>query len=1420
MSTGYRSTGLRVLDQWFWIDDPELEEKFLVAKLVSYDASGAKFEKMDGSTFNLRTAEMAAFLESAEECIHSEEHDLMQLIHFNERQILHHLRKRFRDGVYYTEIGDILISFNPQKALENKPRESTMEGPYGKAQRKKYQKMTADNASTFEPHIFKFAQESYLKLLSSKQSQSLVLSGESGAGQTFNQHQALEYLLKTIPSAMESKSSGKMILTAISILECFGNAATERNPNASQFGIWIDLEIETKTEQMVGCGFKEYLLATHRLQEFPMKSPKERSFDILELIRNQVHGADDSRYLPPPNEETAAAIPMTFEELKENFSALGCTTKDVARIVDILKAVIHIGRLDVEKGKFSKNDLEILAKIFELLGIEGDDRKSFKKIVTESKLQITSSDIEIPAKRESALEMLDKTARFLYLCLFRYLFLNFSFIFKRDKSIRASKVSSIGICNFPGFEVKESGNDLRELMENWVAEQLEELYLRDIFNDELSTLEENDMTVRNLMSKAEMQQTMEASWEVLKLLSKPQSGMLPIIERHTQQWRSMDSDDDTLLRDLTKSSKWSDYYQPHGHNGFIISHFGGETQYDITDFIVQNDDSFPSKMAELLVNSAENQVLGEAAKLHVESAQGHALDMENMTVIESFGKELEDLVSRVKQSDPHFIRCFRISNDDSGHFDSKLVYKQMASAGIQHVIKVRDLGLPFRFSMEKFVGRYIWLHPETKKRSLVASHIAGWKWNPEEKQDIDWEQMTEDILETFWRESGAAGDVRLQSGKTHVFMTEEMYSALDEMRDEFLKTILATVVRFIKATTAVKLCHKLTLFLKILKMGLRNGNTVRMIEILEKIKNLECEMDLKDAILEHHIVREAAEMSEYNMPRGMHEVRDSYVPDASYRRPSIYAPRVPRSVPVTAEDHDIYDSNPRRGSASKMESMLRSDSHRASIIRLEEKLEDIVEESATKMAAMQFEYQLKIDELNTKLEESNAKMVEMEKGAPSYRPTKAEFSPLDAETQEEMHVLQSKLDEYMPNVDELSDTGLSCCTAFDTAPEELFGPNDGMKVEPAEAASDPENPEDAEDAKQEEEPQCDLCDDDHAPESKFIKLASAVQSQLSDAFVAVRIAQDLIRQKETLEKECEKQRMTQENERENAVEGLDEIHRGLDELNLAMNSWSGLGEIRPELKSALQMDCEATVPFPMQVHNKMLLDSMLYQGSSLPWMRPIHMNTAEKQPVEIAKSENGQGPVIHKAVSNVSVKPMSKRVNDTSISMGNNPLDGFDYMGANDDNQDIGGISGGTPTLSTHDTKGLISRLSAKYSIPVQSSISPKSETSRGHDSSKCMLLQDVAVIRDPSEALPVHLGEIKATTIIKVESVEEFGDKKYAHISSPEMGWIPCRDEFGNPNVPSHYCDVTDNNSDRGIASETRVSDPGDWLRDKASMF
>ena len=1165
MSDSYRSTGFRVLEQWFWIEDDD--DLFIAAKLLSYDSGEAIFEKIDGTTVT-HPASIMSEMDAAEKCVLADDYDLMELSDFDQRQILHHLRKRFRDGRIFTEIGDILVTMNSQKEIE---------GLFTKEQMDEYKLHTDDTDA--EPHIYGFAQKAYHMLKDSKESQSLIIAGESGSGATFTQHKIIEYFLSVVPNGLERGDLLQKIPVAISILECFGSASTERHSQASQFGIWINLSIHKDTKKIVGCGFKDYLLHTYRLKEFPMECAKERAFDALELIREQVEGSEECRFLPPPNEETAGAITMTFEELKRKFESLGCNQLDIKDIMKILKAIIQIGRIVVENGRFDDKDKATLEAIYELLGIDGEKKGMFMEMILESQIQVTSRNISMPSKQQHAIQMLDKTAQFLYLALFKYLFVNFSFIFRRDQKIESEQQLSLGICNFPGFEVSEEGNDFIELMESWAAERMEELYLRDVFNDELDGFKKEKVSVRSLLSQSAMQQTMESSWAVLKMLEQPQNGIMSIIDRHTSLWRSLDSDDDSLLRELNEKNEADPMYESNGNDGFIIHHFGGKTKYDITDFIKKNDDFYPATMAQVFLESKDNEVLDEAVNFFITTTKFSRESENEQTFIKHFGRELNDLMDRIRKSNPHYIRCFRI-NDGSGpeHFDSKLVFKQMESAGMHHVVKVRNLGLPFRFPKPNFVKRYVGMHPSAKTREDVRNEAA------------DFNKVTKELVDKFWSLSGLSSDCRLQAGVNHVFMTEDLYSEMERMRDKFIKRKLLKAISMIKIINNGKQRKKIINNLKVLKMGIRNNASAQLEGPLQELKEFECPMELKDAIMKHHLVLKAAEMCGFELPSDeptIEEVSVEYVPD----------------------EYSAAGQARRRRTGSLSLAMQRDD-YRSSIAMLDNKLESIVEGSATAIAEVERKYQRKIDILTAQLAEAQKRSI---------------GQAVCQDDLNEAADLEERLQRFEVD-DGLSEMGLSECPEIegitvdiepppepedeedeeDEAEDDNDGDEDGEKADgdDEDAGEDGAGAEDEDGTAEDGEKSVE--DPDVVKTEKFKKLAAAVYEQLSDYNVAVRIAQDLLRNQEAFKKEHEQQQRMKPFERECQVEGLDELHIGLDELNLAIKSWADLGDIRSENKSVLHMDYTPIVPVYMHKQNKLVLDSILNAPVTIKaWNRPI-----------------------------------------------------------------------------------------------------------------------------------------------------------------------------------------------------------------------
>ena len=188
--------------------------------------------------------------------------DLVQLAEVNEAGIVHLLRARFAEDLIYTWVGTILVAVNPFKQLPlytpTVMEEVRNRGPVEP-----------------KPHTYVIADVAFKNFKRFKRGQSILISGESGAGKTETTKHALTYLSEVAggASGVEQK-----ILSTNPILESFGNAKTLRNNNSSRFGKLMCLAFCDKKFEIVGCCTENYLLEKSRVVA---QSPLERNCKSL-----------------------------------------------------------------------------------------------------------------------------------------------------------------------------------------------------------------------------------------------------------------------------------------------------------------------------------------------------------------------------------------------------------------------------------------------------------------------------------------------------------------------------------------------------------------------------------------------------------------------------------------------------------------------------------------------------------------------------------------------------------------------------------------------------------------------------------------------------------------------------------------------------------------------------------------------------------------------------------------------------------------------------------------------------------------------------------------------------------------------------------------------------------------------------------
>ena len=107
--------------------------------------------------------------------------NLTSLAELTENSLLKAIEDRYRAGLIYSAVGDILVAVNPFQEL----------AVYDRAWSKAYE--TAD-VSGLAPHIYRVAAAAYNSMVQGKKNQVCVISGESGAGKT----ESAKFIMKQV----------------------------------------------------------------------------------------------------------------------------------------------------------------------------------------------------------------------------------------------------------------------------------------------------------------------------------------------------------------------------------------------------------------------------------------------------------------------------------------------------------------------------------------------------------------------------------------------------------------------------------------------------------------------------------------------------------------------------------------------------------------------------------------------------------------------------------------------------------------------------------------------------------------------------------------------------------------------------------------------------------------------------------------------------------------------------------------------------------------------------------------------------------------------------------------------------------------------------------------------------------------------
>ncbi len=647
----------------------------------------------EGSSYTVKKGDEEAFDPS-----HLDDYDdVASLNNLNQAPLLGLLRRRYYNDQIYTNVSNISISFNPYKWID---------GLYDNPESEKFTK-------NHVPHVYSVASIAYDRMCKNSEDQSVIVSGESGAGKTEACKKVMKFLADTSSHVAGSSSSSSTISVEQKVMDCnpfleaFGNAKTVRNDNSSRFGKFI--KIEYVKGRIVGASMCHYLLEKSRVVG---GSPGERNYHIFYQLLSgasekqktmlQLKTASDYRLL----NQGALTVDFVddaadFAEVCRSLMAVGATKLQLDTILELLAGVLHLGNVEfVEDGEGNAQVSEAsksasLPNAMKLLQCKVLDVKLTSRIV---KAKGRSSVYTVPLKLTQAREARDALSKAIYDNLFSYL------IQLCNDTLQSESVMEnfIGILDIFGFEIFKV-NSFEQLCINYANEKLQSLFNHTVF------VSEQEMYKNEGIDCAYIE--FQNNQPCVDLIEKKPTGLLPILDEICMLGRNTDTDMTYLTqvnnahRGKTKHFGVSRFA---GNDAFIVKHFAGDVTYCVQGFISKNSDKLLPDLESAMLESKSDfiRTMFENASVNSQNqqrsrSQTSVLGKAPTTIGYKFKNQLGGLYSDILSTTPHYIRCVKPNaNKAPQEFDAVMVMEQLKCNGTLEMVRIRREGYPMREDWE------------------------------------------------------------------------------------------------------------------------------------------------------------------------------------------------------------------------------------------------------------------------------------------------------------------------------------------------------------------------------------------------------------------------------------------------------------------------------------------------------------------------------------------------------------------------------------------------------------------------------------------------------------------------------------------------------------------------------------------------
>ncbi|XP_062853407.1 myosin-10 isoform X3 [Trichomycterus rosablanca] len=691
--------------------------------------------------------------------------DMAELTCLNEASVLHNLKDRYYSGLIYTYSGLFCVVINPYKNLPIYS-ENIIEMYRGKKRHE------------MPPHIYAISESAYRCMLQDREDQSILCTGESGAGKTENTKKVIQYLAHVASSHKGRKDHNippespkavklqgeleRQLLQANPILEAFGNAKTVKNDNSSRFGKFIRINFDV-TGYIVGANIETYLLEKSRAIR---QAKDERTFHVFyqllagagEHLKSDLllEGFNNYRFLSNGN------IPIPGQQDKDNFQEtmeamhiMSFSHDEILSMLKVVSSVMQFGNIVFKKERntdqASMPENTAAQKLCHLLGMSVME---FTRAILTPRIKVGRDYVQKAQTKEQADFAVEALGKATYERLFRWL------VYRINKALDRTKrqgASFIGILDIAGFEIFQL-NSFEQLCINYTNEKLQQL-----FNHTMFILEQEEYQREGIeWSFIDFGLDLQPCIDLIERPANP-PGVLALLDEECWFPKATDKTFvDKLVQEQGSHAKFQKPRQLKDKADFCIIHYAGKVDYKADEWLMKNMDPLNDNVATLLHQSTDKFVAElwkdeiqnfqrasfyDVSSLHDspgevdrivgldqvagmnETAFGATYKTKKgmfRTVGQLYKESLTKLMATLRNTNPNFVRCIIPNHEKrAGKLEPHLVLDQLRCNGVLEGIRICRQGFPNRIIFQEFRQRYEILTPNAIPKGFMDGKQAS-----------------------------------------------------------------------------------------------------------------------------------------------------------------------------------------------------------------------------------------------------------------------------------------------------------------------------------------------------------------------------------------------------------------------------------------------------------------------------------------------------------------------------------------------------------------------------------------------------------------------------------------------------------------------------------------------------------------------